>query len=183
MIISGCDIETTGLEQSEGHRIIEVCFRLYESDTRELVNDYITRINPQRPIDAKAREVHGISIDDLVSEPKWEGKVANSVRNVMGASDVLVAHNMNFDGPFIALELARVGVEIPNVATLCTMAKGRWATPLGKNPKLSELCFALGVEFNPDEAHSAVYDVDKMMECFWAGLDRGFYTLPEVDDE
>ncbi len=29
----------------------------------------------------------------------------------------------------------------------------------------------------PNAAHAADYDVDVMMQCFFAGLDRGFYKI------
>lgn len=180
MIVTGADIETTGLKQEDGHRIVEICFRSYDTDTRLLTNSFMQRVNPRRAIDAKAREIHGISIDDLIGMPEWSD-VGLIAQLYMKESDVLICHNMAFDGPFIALELARIGLDIPQVETLCTMKEGRWATPMGKNPNLGELCFALGVEFDKDNAHAADYDVDKMMECFWKGLDRGFYELPKIE--
>ncbi len=179
MIIGAVDTETTGLDQEKGHRIVEICFRLYDSVTRDLTGSFIQRIDPQRSIDAKAQAVHHISAADLIGKPTWE-HVAPEIADIMSNIDVMVAHNMPFDGPFIALELARVGIEVPKVQTYCTMENARWATPLGKNPNLGELCFALGVDYNPDAAHAADYDVDVMVECLFKGIDRGFYTLPEV---
>ena len=61
------------------------------------------------------------------------------------------------------------------------MAESRWATPDGKWPKLGELCFACGVNYNADEAHAAEYDVNKMMECFKKTQELGYLssnTLP-----
>lgn len=179
MILAGVDTETTGLDQEKGHRIVEICFRLYDSVTRDLVDEYVQRINPQRSIDSKAQAVHHITATDLIGCPTWE-EVAPKVASMMAKADLMVAHNMNFDGPFIALELVRVGVTVPNIKTLCTMKEGRWATPLGKNPNLGEVCFALGVDYDSSAAHAADYDVDVMMECLFRGVDRGFYHLPEI---
>ena len=117
MIIAGTDIESTGLSQEDGHRIVEICFRSYDSDSRELVDSYTTRINPKTSIDAKAQEVHGISIAELAGEKTW-AEVAPLVQRQMANADLMVAHNMNFDGPFIAMELARVGLEIPSTEVL-----------------------------------------------------------------
>ncbi|KCY89039.1 hypothetical protein J831_3542, partial [Acinetobacter baumannii 25691_8] len=39
------------------------------------------------------------------------------------------------------------------------------------------LCFALNIDYDPNAAHAADYDVDVMMQCFFAGLDRGFYKI------
>jgi len=173
----GVDVETTGLKQEDGHRIIEIALLTYDLETEELVDQWIQRINPQRPIDAKAQEVHGISFSDVSACPTWED-LAEEISKRMSVADLLVAHNMDFDGPFIGLELARVGAPVPDVNSLCTMANARWACPDGKNPKLGELCWALGIEYDTAKAHGAKYDVSVMMACFFAGLKRGFYKLP-----
>lgn len=182
MILTGTDIETTGLNQEDGHKIIEICFLHYDLATRKLVDSYTQRINPERSIDPKAQAVHGIGLSDLLSMPTWSD-VHEDIYNHMEKTDLLIAHNMKFDGPFIALELMRSVGSVPKVETFCTMENARWATPLGKNPNLGELCFALGVPYDKSKAHSAEYDVDCMMACFFAGYDRGFYELPGLKAE
>jgi len=179
-IILGADTETTGLEQSDGHRIIEIALLAYDFDTRKCVDRYVQRIDPERAIAAAAQEVHGISYTELVGMPKWEA-VAPEVHKRMSAAHVMVAHNMGFDGPFIGAELLRVGLKLPNVTPFCTMENGRFATFDGKFPKLQELCFAFGVPYDPAKAHAADYDVEVTMECFFRGIDRGFYVLPELE--
>lgn len=182
MIITGVDTETTGLNQEDGHRIVEICFRHYDLKTEKLIDTYTQRINPKRSIDAKAQEVHGISISDLLTMPLWED-VDSVVHDNMAKADLLIAHNMKFDGPFIALELARTLGKVPPVDTFCTMEKGRWATPMGKSPNLGELCFALDVPYDPSKAHSAEYDVDVMMACFFRGVQMGIYKPEQVDKD
>ena len=180
MIVTGVDTETTGVEQENGDRIIEICFRAYDFDQTtgdsKLVDSYVQRIHPQRSITPKAQEIHGISIHDLAGCPVWDD-VADKVVHMLEASDLLVAHNMDFDGPFIALELLRIGKDVPEVESFCTMKEARWATPYGKLPNLGELCFALNVDYNPTKAHGAEYDVDVMMKCFFEGRRLGFYKI------
>jgi DNA polymerase-3 subunit epsilon len=182
LVIGGLDIETTGLKQAEGHRIIEVATKLYRysPDTGAIatVGQFEQRINPGRSIDPAAQAVHHISFEMLEGMPRWE-EVAPKVVKLMSACDVIVAHNGDeFDLPFIGNELLRVGQPVPDVRTVDTMVHGRWATPLGKVPNLRELCFATGVDYDPSKAHAALYDVDVMMECFFIGLKGGFYKLP-----
>lgn len=174
MLITGLDTETTGLEQSDGHRIIEVALMTYDAATRKLVDRYVQRIDPERAIAAAAQAVHGIAYSDLVGMPKWEA-VAPEISKRLEATDLAVAHNMAFDGPFIGGELLRIGAKVPDMDVFCTMENGRWAAHDGKSPKLMELCFALGVEYDKAKAHAADYDVLVMMECFWRALDRGFF--------
>lgn len=178
-IVTGLDIETTGLEQSQGHRIVEIAALLYDLDTRALRGKWVQRFNPQRPIDPGAQAVHGIRFEDVSGCPTWE-QGAPMMSRIMQNSKLLVAHNgAHFDFPFIGMELARVGVTVPNVECLDTMVEGRWATPFGKSPNLGELCFACGVPYDKSKAHAAEYDVSVMMECFFHAYGKGFYKLPE----
>lgn len=177
-VIVGLDIETTGLKQEDGHRIIEVAAILYNADTRAPVGSFVQRINPLRTIQAEAQRVHRISLAELAGEPTWD-TVAPLVQKILDRADVVIAHNgKDFDLPFVAKEFIRLGLRIPNVEMLDTMQAGRWACPDGKLPRLEELCFALGVAYDPDLAHTAKYDVERMMECFWLGVDRGVWAVP-----
>lgn len=175
--IGGADIETTGLNQEDGHRIVEICVSVYDLDSEKKVGTFLQRIHPQRTIDAKAQAIHGISLADLAGEPEWDA-VAPKVQKLLEKCDVIVAHNgEDFDMPFIALELMRVGLEVPNVEVLDTMKQARWATFNGKYPNLGELCLALDIPYEPEKAHSAEYDVDVMMQAFFEGRRQGFFKI------
>lgn len=177
--VIGLDLETTGLDVAKGHAIIEVGMLMYELETGKLLDKFVRRVNPMRPIDAKAQEIHGIAYSDVVSCPVFKD-LAPAIISFMKQADFLVAHNADFDMPFIGIELMRAELEIPEMHTVCTMKEGRWATPLGKNPNLGELCFALEIEYDKSKAHSAEYDIDVTMQCFFKGLERGFYKVPEL---
>ena len=62
------DTETTGLEPSLGHRVIEIgCVELIN---RKLTgNHYHVYINPEREVEASAIEIHGITNEFLVDKP------------------------------------------------------------------------------------------------------------------
>lgn len=181
--IAGLDIESTGLDVTEGHRIIELGMILYDFDDVsgdfKRIGAFNQRVNPQRPIDAAAQAVHGISFDDVAMEPTWD-VIAPKLVKIMSSVQVVVAHNGDgFDLPFITHELLRIGLPIPDVKTVDTMVNARWATPNGKYPNLGELCFACDVDYDPAKAHGALYDVEVMMECFIKAYKQGFYKLPE----
>lgn len=181
MIIAGIDTETTGLDQARGAKLIEVAILQYDFDTRALLSSFVQRIDPMQPIEAGAQRVHKIAYCDLVGMPTWE-VVAPIVLERLDSVDLMVAHNMAFDGPFLAGELSRIGCRVPNIDTFCTKENARWACADGKWPRLGELCFALGVEYDTTKAHSAEYDVEVMMACFFKGLDRGFFTISNLID-
>lgn len=179
IVVAVGDIETTGLRQEDGHRIIEACFSVFRFDpvarSRQKIGTMLQRINPKRDIDPGAQAVHGISLMDLRGEPEWD-VVAPKIHKLLSMTDLFVAHNgEGFDAPFIALELLRAGHKIPNFKVFDTMLNGRSCTPFGKVPNLGELCLALGVEYDPDKAHSAQYDVDVLADCYWRGIDSGLY--------
>ncbi|MDY7537560.1 3'-5' exonuclease [Undibacterium sp. RTI2.1] len=177
MKIIGFDTETTGLKPMDGDKIIEIALLTYDSDTRKLIDKYVQRINPERPISAGAQDIHGITFESLVLMPKFK-QIAHEVKSRLDAADLLVAHNLNFDAEFLICEFAACGLPIRDMPSIDTMTEARWACAEGKYPKLSELCFALGVTYDQSAAHAADYDVDVMMQCLWRGLDRGFYQLP-----
>ncbi|NTX18026.1 3'-5' exonuclease [Burkholderia cepacia] len=179
-IITGFDLETTGLDWNDGHRIIEVAAVLYDLDVGTRLGQYVQRVNPQRPIDEKAQAVHKITFDMLTSEPTWE-QVAPAVSTILARTNYVVAHNgFGFDFPFVTHELQRVGVAVPEITGIDTMLEARWATPFGKLPNLGELCFACGVHYDPSQAHAALYDVERMMEAYFAARKMGNFFGPHA---
>lgn len=187
MLIAGVDIETTGLDAEKGHRIVEIAIEVWDvtafgtkgSIGSKSVDCVEQRINPMRSIDKAAEAVHGISLFDLKDEPKWE-EIAPKVSSVLNSVDLIVAHNADFDIPFIGLELFRVeAVPIADDAEVyCTMQNGRGATAMGKLPNLREFCFAFDVDYDPKEAHSALYDVKVMMQALLNGVHACELRLP-----
>ena len=99
------DTETTGLEHELGHRIIEI-------GAVELISHiptgkhYHVYINPERDIDARASEVHGITIDQLADKPVF-ADIADGFLDFIRDS-TLVIHNASFDMGFINAELRRL---------------------------------------------------------------------------
>ncbi|MDP9155330.1 MAG: 3'-5' exonuclease [Pseudomonadota bacterium] len=174
-IIVGLDLETTGLDQSAGHRIIEVAAVLHDLETTAFLGKYVQRINPQRPIDADAQRVHGITFDMLAAEPTWE-QVAAKVHRILTAARYMGGHNVRgFDWPFLTGEFQRIGMSVPDLELIDTMEEGRWATPLGKLPNLGELCFATGVAYDPTQAHGAEYDITVNMQAYFTARAMGFF--------
>jgi DNA polymerase-3 subunit epsilon len=179
-IVTGFDLETTGLDPKD-HRIIEICLMPFDLDTGRKLGSYTARFNPGRSIDPKAQEVHKISFSDVQHEPLLESapdRIAK-IQKILAASHAVVAHNgIGFDKPFIETEFARIGQPLPEMRMVDTMLQGRWATHTGKFPNLGELCFAMREPYDPDQAHAAEYDTEKMMSCFMRGFQQGFFTIP-----
>lgn len=186
-ILLGLDTETTGLLGDDGkpgeQRIIELAMTFWEWEKRRHIGSKVWRINPLRSITPKAQEVHGISLADLAGSPTWE-LVAPEIVKFMNKGDIIIAHNGdNFDLPFICWELMRVKQPVPDVNHYDTMLNGRWATANGKVPTLGELCFALDVDYDPEKAHSALYDINVMMDALFKGIDLGFFNISHLIEQ
>jgi DNA polymerase-3 subunit epsilon len=170
------DFETTGKFTPE-HRIIEASIRTIDLDSGIEIGNRLYRFNPERNIDAKAQAVHGISIEELKHEPTIIECLPEIIR-LLAEADVTVAHNGDgFDFPFLEMEIERVGLEVPEYKTFDTMVNGTFATDLGKNPNLRELCFSLDVEYDDAKAHSGDYDTLVLSLCLLAGIKYGWFTI------
>lgn len=178
MRLLALDIETTGIDPQE-HRLVEVYGSLWNADTRELLAEFEQRIDPERSIQAEASRVHGILYEDVAHCPRWN-EVGPKFHRFMSKADVIVGHNgQGFDVPFLNAEFARIGLSSFSVPVIDTMLNGRFATPQGKLPNLGELAWACDVEYDAAKAHAARYDVSVMTECFFKGLDWGWFAIPQ----
>ena len=180
------DTETTGLNP-EKDQIIELCalsgdlVQKQDRYTMSGVSLYNQRIKPTIPIDIGAQKVHGISAKDLENSPSFI-EVEPQIHEILNEADVIVAHNAGFDIPFIYNEFARHGKvgRFPDREVFCTKEDGRWATFTGKYPKLEELAFACGYNYNHEKAHAAEYDVKLTTACLMFGINSGFFKIPEL---
>lgn len=171
-VIGGLDLETTGFDYATGDRIVEACIGIYRLDDDGLrhVRTFTQRINPERTIPADAYRVHGISNEDVKLSPKWI-EFAPTVDKLLQKCDLVVIHNRDFDWPFLNAAQAAAGYPIDSSKeTFCTMRSAPWATFDGKSPSLQELCWSMGIEYDPSAAHAADYDVDRMMQCYAKGV-------------
>jgi DNA polymerase III epsilon subunit-like protein len=82
------DVETTGLDASAGHRIIEIgCVELANRrPTGQIFHRYL---NPEREIDAGALAVHGIELAKLLQAPKFAEVAAELVAFIDGAELII----------------------------------------------------------------------------------------------
>ena len=168
------DTETTGLEAADGHRIIEVA-GLELAGRRPTGRHFHRYVNPQRPIDVAATQVHGLTAADLADKPKFEDVADEFLEFVAGAE--LIIHNAPFDVAFLNAELARIGR--PALETLCTVADTLvMAKDLhpGKRHSLDALCERYGVDNTHRTLHGALLDAQLLADV-WLAMTRGQETL------
>ena len=160
------DTETTGLEPSQGHRIIEIgCVEIVNRRLTE--NHYHQYIQPDREIDEGAFEVHGISNEFLADKPRFKDIVEDFMAFVNGAE--LVIHNAPFDVGFIDHELKMLGPVWGAVADHCkvtdSLVMARQKHPGQKN-NLDALCKRYEVNNSKRELHGALLDAELLAEVY-----------------
>ena len=98
------DIETTGLEFKEGHRIIEIgCIEL---NKKEVGSNYHEYINPSKTLTDDNIKIHGITNEYLTDKPIFE-EIADGFLEFIQDS-YIVAHNASFDIGFLNFELEKL---------------------------------------------------------------------------
>ena len=162
------DTETTGLEPSNGHRIIEIgCVELI--NRRLTGNNYHVYLQPDRESDAGALEVHGISSEFLADKPRFGDIVDDFIAFIRGAE--LVIHNAPFDVGFINAELSRISSPHGQVAEFCrvldTLVMARQMHPGQKN-NLDALCKRYGINNDHRELHGALLDSEILADVYLA---------------
>lgn len=160
------DTETTGLEPSQGHRIIEIgCVEMV--NRRLTGNNYHQYLQPDREIDEGAQAVHGISNEFLADKPRFEDIVEDFLDYLKGAE--LIIHNAPFDVGFINHELKMAGPEYGTVSTYCsvidTLVMARKMRP-GKKNNLDVLCKEYDVNNSQRDLHGALLDSELLAEVY-----------------
>ncbi|MFL1453689.1 DNA polymerase III subunit epsilon [Marinobacter sp. GN3S48] len=159
------DTETTGIDPSEGHRIIEIgCVEMVE---RQLTGrNYHVYINPEREVEAEAITVHGITNEFLADKPVFSEIADEFFEFIRGAE--LVIHNAAFDVGFMDSEFARLK-PVRKTADHCgivdSLAIARKKHPGQKN-SLDALCKRYGVDNSNRELHGALLDAEILADVY-----------------
>jgi DNA polymerase III subunit epsilon len=166
------DTETTGLEPSEGHRVIEIgCVELISR--RPSNNRYQQYLNPEREIDQGAIEVHGITNEQLADKPTFSDIAQSLLDFIEGAE--LIIHNAPFDVGFLDSELKRMAkanggkaVRIENVCTVVDTLKLARGLHPGQKNDLDSLCKRYNVDNSQRSLHGALLDAEILADVYLA---------------
>ncbi len=182
------DTETTGFparwnapcsDTENWPRLVQIAWVRCDADGRRLDSEshLVRPLGFSIPKDAE--RVHGISTARALLEGDALGEVLDAFAAALAASDVVVAHNIDFDECVVAAEFTREGMatELQRKPKVCTMkASTEYCRLPGRSgykyPSLSELYFTL-FRKKFDEAHHAEADVNALVECFFELKRRG----------
>ncbi|WP_026711396.1 exonuclease domain-containing protein [Flavobacterium filum] len=133
------DIETTGGQYNE-EGITEIA--IYKFDGHEVVDQFISLVNPEIPIQPFVVKLTGINNAMLRSAPKFYEVAKRIIEITEGC--IVVAHNASFDYRILQTEFRRLGFKFQK-PTLCTVELSKKLLPGHASYSLGKLVRALGI--------------------------------------
>jgi DNA polymerase-3 subunit epsilon len=152
------DIETTGGQFNE-EGITEIA--IYKYDGYEIIDQFISLINPEKPIQPFVVKLTGINNAMLRSAPKFY-EVAKRIIEIT-EDCILVAHNTSFDYRILRTEFNRLGYDFVK-PTLCTVELSKKLIPEQPSYSLGKLVRALGIPMS--DRHRASGDALATVKLF-----------------
>ncbi|MAZ77189.1 MAG: DNA polymerase III subunit epsilon [Legionellaceae bacterium] len=160
------DTETTGLEPSKGHKIIEIgCVEMLN---RRITGDtFHVYINPEREIEQDAQDVHGITNEFLKDKPLFADIAAEFIEYIRDSE--LIIHNAPFDVGFLEHEFRLAKLKPSNIKRYCqvldTLTMARDMHP-GQRNSLDALCNRYHVDNKHREWHGALLDSELLARVY-----------------
>ena len=158
------DIETTGGQFNE-EGITEIA--IYKFDGHEVIDQFISLVNPEIPIQPFVVKLTGINNAMLRSAPKFF-EVAKRIIE-MTKDCVIVAHNASFDYRILRTEFKRLGYDFES-QTLCTVELAKQLIPEQPSYSLGKLVRGLGIPIA--DRHRASGDAMATLKLFKMLLDK-----------
>ncbi|WLD25013.1 exonuclease domain-containing protein [Flavobacterium dauae] len=158
------DIETTG-GQFNKEGITEIA--IYKFDGVEIVDQFISLVNPEIPIQPFVVKLTGINNAMLRQAPKFFEVAKRIIEITEGC--IIVAHNAPFDYRVLKLEFNRLGYKFQK-PTLCTVEMSKVLLPDAKAYSLGKLVRSLGIPIA--DRHRASGDAMATLKLFKLLLDK-----------
>lgn len=152
------DIETTGGQYNE-EGITEIA--IYKYDGHEVVDQFISLVNPEKPIQPFVVKLTGINNAMLRSAPKFYEVAKRIIEITEGC--IIVAHNAAFDYRVLRTEFRNLGYDFEK-QTLCTVELSQKLLPEQPSHSLGKLVRALGIPMS--DRHRATGDAMATVQLF-----------------
>ncbi len=152
------DIETTGGKFNE-EGITEIA--IYKFDGHSIVDQFISLVNPEKPIQEFVVKLTGINNKMLRNAPKFY-EVAKRIVEITEDA-IIVAHNAQFDYRILRTEFKRLGFGFKR-ETLCTVELSKQLIPNQPSYSLGKLTRSLGIPVS--DRHRANGDAMATVKLF-----------------
>ena len=160
------DTETTGIELSEGHRIIEVG-AVQILDREITTTEFHEYVQPNRKV-GQSVNIHGITDKFLINKPQFNQISDDLLSFIEGAT--LIIHNAPFDLGFLNNELKIIGIKetIEDICTIIdTLDLSKQQRP-GTMHNLDALCRRFGIDTSARTRHGALLDAQILAQVYLA---------------
>ena len=157
------DIETTGLDPKQGHKVVEIgCVELENNyPTGNYLQQYI---NPDRKMPEEALRIHGLT-DEFLSDKPIFSNVADKFLDFIKDSE-LVIHNAKFDLSFLNHELDLASKKnLLEFKVIDTLSLARKIFPGAAN-NLDALCRRYNINLTKRKKHGALLDAELLADVF-----------------
>ncbi len=152
------DIESTGGKYNE-EGIMEIA--IYRFDGHDLVDQFMSLVNPEREIQPFVVNLTGINNKMLRTAPKFHEVAKRIIEITQNAT--LVAHNAQFDYRILRTEFRRLGYDYQR-KTLCTVDLSQKLLPEAESHSLGKLVRSLGIPVS--DRHRATGDAMATLKLF-----------------
>jgi len=152
------DVETTGLEPGNGHRVCEIALLRFLRGT--VIDSLVSLVNPLRPISPGASCINGIT-DAMVADAPAFPDIFPEILAFLG-DDALVFHNAPFDLSFLKEEARLAGGTWPGNPVIDTLVLAR-RSRMFREHSLSALCGVLGIGTRFHRAEGDAYATGKLL--------------------
>lgn len=152
------DIESTGGKFNE-EGITEIA--IYKFDGEKIVDQFISLVNPERPIQEFVVKLTGINNNMLRTAPKFY-EVAKRIVEIT-EDCIVVAHNASFDYRILCTEFNRLSYKFDR-KTICTVELSQKLLPEQPSHSLGKLVRSLGIPVT--DRHRANGDALATVELF-----------------
>lgn len=136
------DVETTGGSPKQS-KITEIA--MYKYDGKEIIDEFITLINPEQSIPEFIVRLTGIT-NHMVSEAPKFFELAKDILTFLDGC-VFVAHNVGFDYSMLRHEFRSLGYDF-RFPHLCTVRASRIIIPGYDSYSLGKLSASLGIQLD-----------------------------------
>ena len=168
------DTETTGLLPERGHRILELAaveirdaFPPAGQAIEPTGRVFYARLDPERDSEPGALEVHGITREMTLGQPRFADIADAFLAFVRGS--LVIIHNAPFDVGFLDAGLARLGPDSgrlhDHAMVLCTRSMAYERLP-GIRHSLDALCLHYGIDTRARTFHGALTDALLLLEVY-----------------
>lgn len=171
------DVETAGINP-QTNALLEICIVLTEMDEDGLLLRTTSHFEHVLPfsgaeLDQKSLDFNRIdpyqplryAVEEQEALERLFIPIRQQLKKTQCQRAVLVGHNAWFDLLFIKEAVARTGVKSPFHAFTCFDTATLGGLAYGQTV-LAKAAHAAKIEFDPLEAHSAIYDAEKTADLF-----------------